>query len=414
MRVLVVNKYHKLTGGADRYALDLACLLTRHGHEAAFLSMDQPDNLPANYPLYTVPAGLTNKTWKGAGAGERLAAYVHGVYHRGAAAVMAKAISEFRPDVVHCQNLFYQLSPSVILAARRAGVPVVQTLHDYQPVCANNVLFTHGRVCEECRPRRFLSILKNRCYNDSASASFLAFTAKVVHTMFGLYPNGVDRFISPSHFLKEKVESFGLPMPPIDHLNNFLDASAYKPQFDPGDYLLFFGQLLKHKGVYTLLTAYERMGVDIPLVIAGTGPEESGLDRAIAERGLRGVHRVGYKKGKELFDLIRGARLVIVPSEWYENQPYAIVEAMALGKPVAASSIGGLPELVDDSVGRLFRPGDAESLADALRELARDKHRLREMGMAARERVRANHDPESHMNGLEEIYKTATTGHSVF
>ena len=407
MRVLVVNKYHKLTGGADRYALDLARLLMRHGHEAAFLSMDQPDNWPADYPLYTVPSGLTNKTWKGAGAGERLAAYLHGVYHRGAVAVMAKAISEFRPDVVHCQNLFYQLSPSVILVARRAGVPVVQTLHDYQPVCANNVLFTHGRVCEECRPRRFLSILKNRCYNESTSASFLAFSAKVVHTMFGLYPNGVGRFISPSRFLKEKVESFGVPMAPIDHVNNFLDASAYDPQFEPGDYLLFFGQLLKHKGVHTLLTAYERAGMDIPLVIAGTGPEEGGLDRAIAERGLKGVQRVGYKKGKELFDLIRGACLVIVPSEWYENQPYAIVETMALGKPVAASSIGGLPELVDDSVGRLFAPGDAEALVDVLRELARDKDRLREMGIAARERVRTNHDPESHMKRLEEIYKAA-------
>jgi glycosyltransferase involved in cell wall biosynthesis len=407
VRVLVVNKYHKLTGGADRYALDLPRLLMSHGHETAFLSMDQPDNWPADYPLYTVPSGLTNKTWKGAGAGERLSAYLHGVYHRGAGAVMAKAISEFRPDVVHCQNLFYQLSPSVIRAARRAGVTVIQTLHDYQPVCANNVLFTHGHLCEECRPRRFHSILKNRCYNDSASASFLAFSAKVVHTMFGLYPQGVDRFIAPSRFLKAEIESFGVPMAPIDQLNYFLEPAAYEPQFDPGSYLLFFGQLLKHKGVYTLLTAYERLGMDVPLVIAGTGPEETGIDRVIAQRSLKGVRRVGYKKGADLFDLIRGARLVIVPSEWYENQPYAVLEAMALGKPVAASSIGGIPEMVDDRVGRLFPPGDATALADVLRELVSDERCLREAGKAARQRVLANHDPAEHIKRLEEIYRIA-------
>jgi len=409
VNILLVNKYHKVTGGADRYALDLARLLLTHGQEVAFLAMDQPDNWPAtDYPLYTVSAGLTSKTWNTVGPTEKLKAYTRGIYNREAALVTKRAVAEFRPDVVHVQNIFYQLSPSVIHAARSCGVPVVQTLHDYQPVCANNTLFTKGHICEECRRRRFHSILKNRCYNDSMSASVLAFSAKVVHTLLGSYPNGVQRFISPSRFLKEKIESFGIPMAPIEQVNNFLDASTYEPKFEPGEYLLFFGQILKHKGIYTLITALETGKIDAPLIIAGTGPETGALRQEIQRRSLKNVSLVGYKTGSELFDLIRGARLVVVPSEWYENQPYAILESFALGKPVVASEIGGIPELVDEEVGGLFAPGSAADLATKLHELIADHNRLRHMGIAARNRVARHHSPQTHVCSLVAIYEQMT------
>ncbi len=407
MRILIVNKYHKLTGGADRYAMDLARLLQEHGHAVAFVAMDQPDNWPAEYPLYTIPSGLTNATWERATSSERLTAFVHGIYHRGAAATVTKAIAEFRPDVVHCQNLFYQVSPSAIHAARKAGVPVVQTLHDYQPVCANNVLHARGHICEACRRRRFHSILINRCYNDSASASILAFSAKVAHTALGLYPGGVQRFISPSEFLKAKIESFDIPMAPIEHVNNFLDPSNYEPAFEPGEYLLFFGQLLKHKGVYTLLDALSTMRHKTPAVIVGTGPEEAGLERAIAERGLSSVRLAGYKKGEELFEIVRRARMVVVPSEWYENQPYAVLESMALGKPVIGAAIGGIPELIDETTGMLFAPGDAADLAAKADSVVDDDGRLRAMGHAALRRVLECHDPHGHVTRLRAVYRDA-------
>lgn len=404
MRILIVNKYHKLTGGADRYAIDLARLLAANGHAVAFLAMDQPDNWPADYPLYTVASGLTTKTWNKAGPAAQLRAYAQGLYNVEAERVARRAIAEFRPDVIHLQNIFYQLSPSVIRAARARRIPVVQTLHDYQPVCANNTLHTHGRICEDCRPRRFHSILKNRCYNDSAAASFLAFTAKVLHTTFGLYPNGIARFISPSQFLKEKVESFGIPLPRIEHVNNFLDTAKYAPAFEPGPYVLFFGQLLKHKGVYTLLDAIERNRIEVPVILAGAGPEAEGLRTRIAQRSLGNISLPGHQSGNDLFDLISGARLVVTPSEWYENQPYSVLEAFALGKPALAANIGGIPELVDDEVGGLFPPGNAPALAAALQDLLPDAARLQDMGKAARLRVERNHNAADHLSRIIEIY----------
>jgi glycosyltransferase involved in cell wall biosynthesis len=409
MRILIVNKYHKLTGGADRYAMDLARLLIARGHDVAFMAMDQPDNWPADYPLYAVSSGLTTKTWNRAKPAARLRAYAQGVYSFEAGRVAREAIAAFRPDVIHVQNIFNQLSPSVIRAACSCNVPVVQTLHDYQPVCANNTLHAKGRICEDCRPRRFHSILKNRCYNDSAAASFLAFSAKVVHTALRLYPHGIARFISPSRFLKEKVESFGIPMPTIEHVNNFLDTRKYAPAFDPGEYVLFFGQLLKHKGVYTLLDAIERGRIGAPVLIAGAGPEAERLRTELARRNLANVSLAGYKAANELFDVIRGARIVVTPSEWFENQPYAVLEAFALGKPVLASDIGGIPELIDDRVGGLFPPGDAAALAERLSALLGDTPRLREMGRAARERAARNHAPSDHANRLEEIYRAVTS-----
>ncbi|MBN2308819.1 MAG: glycosyltransferase [Candidatus Hydrogenedentes bacterium] len=404
MRILIVNKYHKITGGADRYALGLAALLTAHGHEPAFVAMDQPDNLPAGYPLYTIPAGVTNATWRTASLAGKARAYAAGVYNRHAARVVAGAIAEFRPDVLHAQNLFYQLSPSVLRAAGAAGVPVVQTLHDYQPVCANNTLHCRGRICEDCKPRRFLNILKNRCYNDSLAASWLAFSAKVVHTAAHLYPAGIDAFIAPSRFLKEKIESFGLHMPPIQHVNNFLDTAGLDPDYAPGDYALFFGQLLKHKGIFTLLDAVAQAASGMAIAVAGTGPESDEVARRVERLGLSGVRLVGYQSGKALYDLIRRARFVVVPSEWYENQPYAVLESFALGKPVLASAIGGIPELVDDEVGGLFTPGDTAELAAKLAGLGSDTARLREMGMAARHRVAEAHSPEAHLERLLGVY----------
>ncbi len=404
MRILLVNKYHKLVGGADRYAFDLSRLLTESGHEVAFVAPDFPDNTPAEYPFFGVPQGLTNKTWEKASPLQKARAFADGLYNFAAERVMTQAIDSFHPDVVHCQNIYYQLSPSVIRAARKAGVPVVQTLHDAQPVCANTALFHHGRICEECRPRRFHRILANRCYNESLSASVLAFSAKALHAATGLHPGGVDRFITPSRFMKSKIESFGVRMAPIEQVNNFLRLETYDPNYEPGEYVLFFGQIIKVKGIVTLLNAMERLKGLIPLVIAGTGPLEETIRETIREKGIENVTMVGHKSGTALHELIRGARFVVVPSECYDNQPYAVLESFALGKPVIGSDIGGIPELLDESVGRLFTPGDAESLAVCIDAWAVKRDELAQMGRSARQRVAERHDPAAHMKCLEEIY----------
>jgi glycosyltransferase involved in cell wall biosynthesis len=410
MRVLVVNKYHKLTGGADRYALDLAKLLHEHGHPVAFLTMDQSDNWTAKYTIYAAPVGLTTKNWNKAGACARARAFVDGVYNRAAEREAERAMEEFRPDVVHLQNIFFQLSPSVIRPAKRRGVPVVQTLHDYQPICANNALHVKGRVCESCRPRRFHNILKNRCYNDSLSASLLAFCAKVIHSATGAYPASVDRFIAPSLFLKEKTETFGVPMAEIGALDYFLDFEQYEPSFEPGGYILFLGQLLRRKGIFTLLDAAEKTCSSVPFVFVGAGPEGEELRAETERRKLRNVSFAGYKSGSELFETIRAARVVVVPSEWYENQPYAILESFALGKPVVASSIGGIPELVNDAVGRLFPPGDSDALAERLDEIIGRDDLLRNMGRAARELVVSRFTPELHLERILKIYQSLIDG----
>ena len=404
MRILTLNKYHQLMGGADRYAMDLAKLLMARGHEVAYAAMDLPDNLPADYPVYPIPAGVTRRNWQAVPLHTKAGTFLKGIYNVEAERAVGRAIEDFRPDVVHCHKLMYQLSPSVLRAARKRGVPVVQTMHDHQVVCASNTMYAKGTVCEECR-KGLHSILKQRCYNDSLSASFLAFCAKAMQRMTGLYPGYVDRLIAPSQFLKDKVESFGWKLPPIEHVCYFLDTSGFEPNYEPGEYVLFFGTLLRYKGIYTIVRAMAQ--VDAPLVIAGRGIEEEGLRAEVARLGLTNVTFAGFQSGSDLHDLIRGARVVVVASECYENQPFSALESFALGKPVVGSKIAGIPELVTEETGRLFRAEDAADLAGALNGLLGDNEGLRRRGRNARRFVESVFDPEVHLTKLEGVYDRA-------
>jgi glycosyltransferase involved in cell wall biosynthesis len=226
-----------------------------------------------------------------------------------------------------------------------------------------------------------------RCYNASVSASWLAFSSKVLHTATGLYPGAVRRFIAPSRFLKTKLESFGFRLAPIEHVPNPLVAPEAEPVPGSGAALLFAGQIIRRKGVFTLASAMER--VDAPLVVAGTGPDLDEL--RMATRGSPNISLLGYRSGEELENLYRNARAVVVPSESYDNQPFSILEAFGHGKPVVGADIGGIPELIGADRGWLVPAQDPTALAKALNEAIVDDSAVRSMGAAAR-RSEASHD----------------------
>jgi glycosyltransferase involved in cell wall biosynthesis len=399
----MVNKYHKIVGGADRYALELTQMLLKNGHQVAFLSPKYSDDLPADYPLYSIRSGLTRSDWRRASVFRAARAYCDGIYNMAAAASMKRALKEFRPDIVHCHNLFYQISPSVVHVAHAYGIPVVQTLHDYQVVCASNSLFAQGKICEECR-KSFFNILRQRCYNDSILASWMAFSARIVHAATGLYPYGIDHYIAPSRSVIDRIASFGLKrMPPISHVPHFVAANEIEPNYTPGEYALFFGGFIAYKGVETLLEAVRLS--PCKLILAGSGPHENAIRQKIKDMGLDHATMVGFKSGAELSALIRNARVVIVPSEVYETFGLVVVEAYAAGKPVIAANIGALPELVTAERGVLFEPGNASDLASKLRDLFPNTELLSQMGRAGREYVIKNHDPKAHVASIVDIYK---------
>jgi glycosyltransferase involved in cell wall biosynthesis len=392
--VLQVNKYHFVKGGADKYYLDIAASLRRHGFRVHCLAMQHerneqasPDDAFVSESDYHAAAGIGRKL--------KLASRV--IYNRESAATARQLVERRRPDVAHLHNVYHQLSPSVVSALSRSKVPMVQTLHDYKLVCPGYTLRTGGEVCERCRGGRYYEAVRNRCVMNSTSASLLAATEAYIHGALGTYGR-IARFLCPSRFMMDKVASFGIPREKLVHLPYFLPVEAYQPASEaPENICLYAGRLSPEKGVATLIEAMAR--------VAGEGPLRPQLEELAQRRCPGRVRFLGYLSGEEFHDRIRRAAFSVVPSEWYENYPLAILECFALGRPVVGARIGGIPEMViDGHTGRLHESGNAASLAEALQWMMSGEADLRAMGANARRFIETEHSEDQHIARLSSIY----------
>lgn len=402
MRVLQVNKFHWLKGGSERYYFDLQRELAARGHEVAVFASAHPSNEASPWSAFFVP----HSDYQGAGPLQawRLARAV--VDNREAAARLARLLDEFRPDVAHLHNVHHQLSPSILAPLAERGIPVVQTLHDYKWVCPAYLFHSRGEVCTRCGPgARFAPVLTRRCLHDSFARSAVAWFELTRSWRRG-DARRVDAFLAPSRFLRDQVVAHGLPAERVRHEPYFLREADYRPADAPGSVFLYAGRLSREKGLPTLFAALER-APGVRLEVAGTGPLEEELRRDAAARTLP-VTFLGHLGAADLHAAIRRARAVVVPSAWYENFPYAVLEALALGVPVIGAAIGGIPEMIEEGVtGRLVPPGDVAALARALEEFgALPVARLHAMGEAARRGLVEQWGVEAGMARILALYDT--------
>lgn len=412
MRILQVNKYHTVRGGADRVYFETIRLLSERGHQVVPFSMADQTNELTPYERYFVKnldwAAVRSASWP-----ERLGTVVRSLYDINARRQLASLLHGFRPDVVHLHNLHYQLSPAILHTLHRFGLPVVMTLHDFRLSCPNGYHYnkTMG-ICEACRGHHYWNAVKYRCLKDSRAGSALAAAAVTLHMILRLW-RLVDVFIAPSVFLRQKMLDSGVVSPErIVHAFYFVEPAHYVPADNPGSYVLLFCYLVPQKGIMTLLRALTRFP-NLPVRVAGEGPAETEMRTFIQEQGLSQVEMVGFVRGEALHDLIRGGMLTIVPSEWYENSPMTVYESYAVGRPVLASRIGGIPELVEEGeTGLLFQPGDVDDLADKLQQMISQRDRLFEWGKRGRQKLERELGPERYYQQLMAVYRQAMARHA--
>ena len=368
MKILQVNKFAYRKGGADRHCLDLIDLLTKAGHEVSLFSMRHPDNYVwPDDDLFVSQVNFENpKTFK-----EKIRAAGRMLYSFEAKRKFAQLLDRRRPDIIHVHNIYHQISPSILVEAAKWNIPVVMTLHDFKLLAPNYLLYHDGAICERTKADRYFKAVGHRCVKGSRLGSVLCALEMWLHRTLKLYTNTVSVFVSPSRFLADKVREYGIPTKRLEVIPNFIVPHPIPAQQD-GEYALFFGRLSDEKGVDVLLEAWKQLP-KIPLKIVGTGPDETKLRTKADWDLLANVEFTGYKSGAELDALIANARCIIVPSVWYENQPLTILEAFQFGKPVIASDIGAIPDLIERGVnGLLFKPGDSNDLADKVRALWND------------------------------------------
>jgi len=403
VKVLFVNKFFYERGGAVAVFFDTARLIESFGHKAILFAMSHPQNLRSPYSRYFV----SNVDFDEPGPlFERIKAAGRILYSLEAKRKIDALLKNERPHIVHLHNIYHQISPSILHTIKAHGLPIVMTLHDYKMVCPTYNMLTNGKPCERCRRGRFYWCLIKRCNRRSLLRSAVNVLEMYLHHRILHIYDLVDVFISPSLFLKEKVQEMGFEGE-IHYLPNFIEPGKFLPCYDYGEKsLVYFGRLSPEKGLFTLLEAVG--GLDMKLKIIGDGPLRKDLEMLVSQKGLDNVSFLGYKGGEELKGEIQKAVAVVLPSRWYENSPRSIIEAFALGKPVIGSRIGGIPELVrDGETGLTFEPGNAQDLRAKIKEILTNPDRVVEMGKKARGFVEEELNAQKHYKALMEIYNRA-------
>ena len=326
------------------------------------------------------------------------------IWSRSAERRVRAAIAAHQPDVVHVHNTFAAASPSVYRAAR--GVPVVQTLHNYRMVCPVATAFRDGHACTDCVGRLVpWPAVQHACVHKSRLQSAVAATTLVAHRAIGTFQHGIAVYVALSSFQRQLMISGGLPGDRIGVIPNFLEPDPGIGE-EPRAGILYVGRLAEEKGVKVLLRAAALQPGTVR--VAGDGPLRSLVERAAAAGH---VEYLGSLSRSSVFDEMRRAIAVVLPSTWFEGSPLTVLESYATGTPVIASRIGSLVEAVEDHVtGVLAEAHDAEGLGDRLTWATSHAAEMAEMGRGARRRYEARFRGPAHLAALLESYAMVTDG----
>lgn len=308
------------------------------------------------------------------------------------------------PSIAHAHNVYHHLSPSFLGVLKARGIPTVMTLHDLKIACPAYKMLTHDGICERCKGGAIWNVAQQRCVKNSLALSSVVMAESVVHRLLGSYAKGVDRFVVPSRFYLEKFVEWGWPRERFTHIPNFVDVERLQARGDPGEAFVFMGRLGPEKGLATFVRAVAEAGVKGRIV--GTGPEEEKLRRLAATTGAD-IEFLGYRSGEALFDIIRAARALVLPSEWYENAPISVMEAYALERPVIGADIGGISELIrPDETGALFASGDHLALADLLMRFSdMPASEIHAMGKSGRAWMQRDFTARQYRQRLLDLYR---------
>jgi len=361
MRILLVNKFLYQKGGAETYVFKLGEMLTKHGHQVEYFGLENEKNIVGNNAGSYV-SDIDFST----GVGKNLKAPFRIIYSGEARKKLKKVLYDFKPDIIHLNNIQFHLTPSIILEANKfrkktkSDLKIIYTAHDYQLICPSHGLFdTDIRVCEKCLGGNYTHCLRTKCVKGSLMKSFLGMMDAYTWKISKAY-SYIDKIICPSHFLKGKLDTQKRFADKTVALHNFIEDKKIETVVKD-DYVLEFGHLSRDKGTNTLLAVAKRIP-DVRFLFAGYGVAVDDM------KDIDNAQYVGFKTGEELVSLISRAKCSIYPSEWYENCPFSVIESQMFRTPVICSRMGGIPELVKDKqTGLLFEAGNADDLEEKLR-----------------------------------------------
>jgi glycosyltransferase involved in cell wall biosynthesis len=418
MRIFVANYRYFVSGGPERYMFNVIDALTARGHEVLPFSIRYTRNLPTPYARYFVePLGGPDEvtfdehrpslqtTWR---------TLVRLFYAPDVQRAVRLMVEETRPQVAYVLHYLRKLSPSLLVALKQAGLPIVVRLSDYGMLCPEQHCLRDGAACELCVIGTLLPSVRYRCVQGSRVASGLNAVATLYHR-WRRYFDLIDVFVTTTQFMYRKMEAAGFPAARLRCIPTYVDATRFRPPADwqKEDYIAYGGRLEHIKGVHILVAAvaqlrrtHPNLRVLLKLAGAGDATYTAELRRTVEAAGLQqNVEFVGELAAAPLAELLGKAQFSVVPSICYENLPNAALESYACGTPVVASDHGALAEgVVEGETGFRFRPGDADALAQRITHCLEHREQTVAMGRAARRVAETTYAPERHVASLESLF----------
>ena len=400
MKILQINKYHYIKGGADRVYFNTSKLLEDNQNEVLFFSTENPDNMITQYSEYFIPS-IDNRQSSQLQKIRGIADYI---YSKKAYIKLDELINYYKPDIAHLHLFYGGLSASILKSLKKNNIPIVQSVHDYRLLCpANAFLDSENHICEKCINKSYYQCSLNKCLEKNFFYSSILSLEAYIRKYLIDPLDYIDHFIFVSNFARQKhLEYDNRFKDKSTQLYNFTDIQDQLSTSSNENYFLYFGRLSKEKGLLTLLDAFEK--INYKLKIAGTGPLHNEVVNYVKRNS--NIEFLGLMSGIYLTKLIKGSSFIIVPSEWYENNPMTIIEAYANGIPVIGARIGGIPEIiVDKQTGFLFESRDLSDLIKTIslaKELSQSDYV--EMSESARIFAEQNFSSKAHYARLMQIY----------
>ena len=397
MKILQVNKFLHPNGGSETYMFQLTNALQELGHEVKIWGMEDQRNISADFPEFEA----SNIDYKNQSFSKKLSSTFGTIYSYENRKKISKVLEIFKPDIVHIHNYNFQLTPSILPEIKKRGIKIVQTVHDGQMVCPYHRLFNFQRneTCIKCVKGSFFNCIKDKCFDGSIFKSVVGASESMFYHQLNFYNKYIDVFISPSYFLAGLLSNkINKEIKVIPNFTEIKTSSMINDQ--PGGYYLFYGRITEEKGIVELIDIFKE--TQLNLIIIGTGNLVELIEEKI--KPFNNIKYLGPKYNEELFDYVKNAKYVIIPSKWFENCPMTIIESFALNVPVIGDNHSGFKDLItNEKTGYLIDFKERTTIVSKLIEI--DKKDPSSLKENIRDYFQKNLTKEIHIQRVLEVYK---------
>ncbi len=402
MRILQAHKYFYRRAGAEAVLLDTIIGLKARGHEVVEFSVANTKNLPSEYSSYfiNIEPELTGikysafTSWK---------IFKHLISSKEVDAKLSALVMAAEPQVAHLHNVSRQMSATTFITLKKLKIPIIMTVHDVQPMCPNHRMITKHELCERCFCHKYYNCALHKCIDNSRAKSLAGMIEAYYYYLRRVW-SLVDIFICPSQFMLDKMTEWGFPKSKLRLARNPQTVPADCPPL--GKKIVYLGRLHEEKGIRVFMNAIRQLR-QYQVVVAGDGPDEELVERNIRQYGLNNVELIGRVQGEKWREAMLQAKVVVVPSMFYENCSMTVLEALSYGRIVVAADRGGNSELITNGeTGFLAEAENSDSFVTFIREAMELKsEEAQEIANNGRRLVMDNHNVDGYFKKLEEVYE---------